>query len=79
MAMANQQLGNTDQARAQLQQVRQISGEPRWSNNTELQGFLQEAAALIEPVPPPEAKAADPATQITPPSDAPPTAAAEAK
>ncbi len=81
LAMTNQQLGNTDRASEQLQQVRQLSQEPRWSSNTELRGFLQEAEALIESDPPPETNATDPATPPEPatPSDPPPNAAPEAK
>ena len=81
LAMANQQLGNNDQAREQLQQARQLSQDPRWSDDTDLQGFLLEAEALIDPGAPPESKASDPATppQPTTSSDTSPTAAPEAK
>ena len=43
LAMVNQQLGKTDLAREQLQQVRLLSRQPRWSRNRELRSFLQEA------------------------------------
>ena len=81
MAMVNQQLGNTDQAREQLQQVHQLRWKLRWSRNGELESFLTEAEALIEPDAPPETKAADPAIppQPTTPSDPPPDASPEAK
>ena len=55
LAMANQQLGNTDEAKQQLQLLRQLILEPRWSKDAELQSFLQEAEALIESEPPAEA------------------------
>lgn len=47
MAMANFKLGHVDQASAQLDQLRTLMKAPNRSGNTELQGFLREAEALI--------------------------------
>ena len=45
--MANHRLSNTNQAKKQLQQLRQFCREPRWSQDTELRSFLQEAEVLV--------------------------------
>ena len=64
--MTNQQLGKTDQANEQLQRPRQLSQEPRWSTDTDLQSFVKEAEALIDSDAAEETKAIDPATPPDP-------------
>jgi serine/threonine protein kinase len=48
LAMSRHQLGEKDQARADLGRLREKMKEPLQANNEENQGFLGEAAALIE-------------------------------
>jgi hypothetical protein len=47
MAMTNFKLGHTDQARAQLDQLRTLMKGPGRSGDAELKGFQREAEALI--------------------------------
>ena len=47
LAMAHFKLGQTDQAHADLEQLRTLMKDPDRSSDPELQGFLREAEALI--------------------------------
>jgi hypothetical protein len=47
LAMAQQQVGQTDQACATLVRLREAMSQPRWTKNQLLQGFLKEAEKLI--------------------------------
>jgi WD40 repeat protein/serine/threonine protein kinase len=55
LAMAQHQLGQKEQARATLARLRQAPKRPQGAKNAEAQGFLREAAALIEAKTQPEA------------------------
>jgi Flp pilus assembly protein TadD len=48
LAMAHQQLGHKEQARATLARLREAMKKPSWEKNAEAQGFLREAEELIE-------------------------------
>jgi hypothetical protein len=48
LAMAQQRLGQQEQARATLARLRQALNQPQWAQNIEAQGFRREAATLIE-------------------------------
>ena len=48
LAMAHQQLGHKEQARAALARLRELMKQPVWKQNAEAQGFLREAEGLIE-------------------------------
>jgi tetratricopeptide (TPR) repeat protein len=48
LAMAHQQLGHKEQARAALARLRAVMKQPAWEKNAEDQGFLHEAEGLIE-------------------------------
>ena len=47
-AMAQHQLGHKEQAQAMLARLREVMKQKNWAQNTEAQGFLGEAEALIE-------------------------------
>jgi hypothetical protein len=66
LAMTNQRLGNSELSGEQLQRTRQLSRDPRWSENSQLQGCLFEAEALIESDPSQPVSANEPTTQIEP-------------
>ncbi len=51
LAMAQQQLGRPDQARATLARLREIKKDPKWAKNAAADAFLREATALIEAKP----------------------------
>jgi hypothetical protein len=46
--MAQHQLGEKEQARATLARLRALMKMPVWATNAEAEGFLREAAELIE-------------------------------
>ena len=48
LAMAHQHLGHKEQAQAALARLRAELKQPDWEKNAEAQGFLREAAELIE-------------------------------
>ena len=48
-AMARQQLGQRDAARATLTYLRERMQQPKFKDNAEAQSFLREAETLIEP------------------------------
>jgi hypothetical protein len=48
LAMAQQQLGQTDRAGAALARLRETMKEPAWAADAEARGFLGEAVELIE-------------------------------
>ena len=48
LAMAQQQLGQRDAARATLTRLRELMQQPPFKDNAEAQSFLREAAELIE-------------------------------
>jgi WD40 repeat protein len=48
LAMACEQSGMKNQARAHLDQLRQALAQPRWANDQECQRLLREAAALVQ-------------------------------
>jgi Flp pilus assembly protein TadD len=48
LAMAQHRAGQQPDARTTLDQLRQSMKKPAWATNAEAQGFLREAAALIE-------------------------------
>jgi tetratricopeptide (TPR) repeat protein len=47
LAMAQHQLGKTDEAKAMLGRLRELMKQPRWANDAEAQGFLREAEGLV--------------------------------
>jgi WD40 repeat protein/serine/threonine protein kinase len=55
LVMAQHQLGQKEQAQATLARLREALKRPQWAPNAEAQGFLREAAALIEGKTQPEA------------------------
>ena len=55
LAMTQHHLGQKEPARASLARLREIMKQPPWATNAEAQGFLREAAALIDGQPPPAA------------------------
>jgi WD40 repeat protein len=48
LAMAQHQLGRKEQARATLARLREVMKQPRWARDTEAQGFLREAEAVLQ-------------------------------
>jgi Flp pilus assembly protein TadD len=48
LAMARHRLGQKDQARATLEQLRQKMKTPEWASQAEARGLVREAAALVE-------------------------------
>src|SRR5262249_32622709 len=51
VAMAQFQVGRTEQARSTLARLRELQSKPPWSTNAETASFLREAAALIQDKP----------------------------
>ena len=47
LAMTRYQIGEADQARASLAQLRETSQKPDWAENQEAQRLLKEAEALL--------------------------------
>ena len=47
LAMAQHQLGKKEQAAATLTRLRAAMQDPRWAQNDEARGFLQEAEKLL--------------------------------
>jgi tetratricopeptide (TPR) repeat protein len=47
LAMTHQQLGHAQEARAELQRLRERMKDPRWAEDAEAQGCLREAEALL--------------------------------
>ncbi len=70
LAMTLHQLGETDKAHERLLQLRKIMQQPKWSDDQELMGFVEEAEALIEAVRKPEEASTD--SNKEPPRAAPP-------
>jgi hypothetical protein len=56
LAMAHQQLGHGKEAEAQLQLLRERMKDPRWGQDTQVQGFLREAEELLAKPKPPSNK-----------------------
>jgi WD40 repeat protein/tRNA A-37 threonylcarbamoyl transferase component Bud32 len=52
LAMAQHRLGRKDQAQAALTRLREAMKQPQWANNGEARGFLSEAEALLQGLPP---------------------------
>jgi WD40 repeat protein/tRNA A-37 threonylcarbamoyl transferase component Bud32 len=48
LAMAQYQLGNKDEAKVTLGQLRELMKQPRWTGDSEAQDFLREAEDFIE-------------------------------
>ena len=48
LAMAQHRLGLKGQAQVTLKQLQQTMKKPEWASQAEAQGFVREAAALIE-------------------------------
>jgi hypothetical protein len=48
LAMAHQQLGHKEQARATLARLREVMKQPPWAHEPEAPGFLREAEELID-------------------------------
>jgi tetratricopeptide (TPR) repeat protein len=48
LAMAHHRLGQTEQAKERLEQLRSLLAQPVWAENAEARGFLREAEALME-------------------------------
>lgn len=48
LAMAQQQLGKKDEAKATLARLREIMKQERWAKDAEARGFLHEAEGLTE-------------------------------
>ena len=51
LAMAQHQLGQKEQAQATLARLREAMKQPRWAKDTEAQGFLREAEAVLKTTP----------------------------
>ena len=47
LAMAHHRLGHTDEARKQLDRLRDLLQQDRWKNDADSQAFLREAEQLI--------------------------------
>jgi WD40 repeat protein/serine/threonine protein kinase len=56
IAMAHHQLGQTKEAEAKLQLLRERMKDPRWAANAQAQGFLHEAEELLAKLKPPSSK-----------------------